>query len=331
MPLRSLFIVFCAFFVVSCSTDFEVNEKWKEINIVYGLLDVNDSVQWIKVNKAFLNENTNALEIAKIEDSIYHQDSIKVMFFVYENGQLKDSVQLLKTYRNDKDSGVFSSPGSYLYRTPVGYKINPDYVYVLNVSNPKTGVTCSANTSVVDNMQPIYPDTSTKKISFTKNQKFPVTWNTGKGAKFYDYTIRIHYSEFDDATGKKLGSKTLDWPIFKYKTTPTAGNKEMSVLLDGTEFFNFMADHITVNPNIYRTFDDLQFIVAAGGEEIYNYIQVNTPSIGIVQKVPEYTNIKNGYGIFSSRASTTLTMTLADKSFETLQLDTLTRELNFRK
>jgi hypothetical protein len=42
--------------------------------------------------------------------------------------------------------------------------------------------------------------------------------------------------------------------------------------------------------------------ISAGGEELYNFITVNGPSSSIVQTIPEYTNIKGGYGVFSSRA-----------------------------
>ena len=44
----------------------------------------------------------------------------------------------------------------------------------------------------------------------------------------------------------------------------------------------------------------MEIIVSAGGDELYNYIQVNTQS-GFSQTVPDYTNVTGGFGVFSSR------------------------------
>ena len=56
----------------SCSNDFDLVDTWKDIPIVYGLLNVNDSVQYIRVEKAFLDEETSALVIAQEPDSLYY-------------------------------------------------------------------------------------------------------------------------------------------------------------------------------------------------------------------------------------------------------------------
>ena len=47
----------------SCSNDFEVNADWKDIPIVYGLLDIKDSAYYIRLEKAFLpdGEDANAM------------------------------------------------------------------------------------------------------------------------------------------------------------------------------------------------------------------------------------------------------------------------------
>ena len=45
----------------------------------------------------------------------------------------------------------------------------------------------------------------------------------------------------------------------------------------------------------------LELSLAAGGDELYNYIQINTNSGGFSQTIPDYTNVNGGYGVFSSR------------------------------
>ena len=55
-------------------------------------------------------------------------------------------------------------------------------------------------------------------------------------------------------------------------------------------------------PNVVRYFDDrpMKIFVSAGGDELYNYIQINSQT-GYAQTVPDYTNVNGGYGVFSSR------------------------------
>jgi hypothetical protein len=38
----------------SCETDFELNAEWKDITIVYGILNQNDTAHYIRIQKAFL-------------------------------------------------------------------------------------------------------------------------------------------------------------------------------------------------------------------------------------------------------------------------------------
>jgi len=62
--------------VQSCSTDVDINAPWKDITVVYGLLNQNDNIHYIKVNKAFLGD-ASAYEMAAISDSVNYQDIIE--------------------------------------------------------------------------------------------------------------------------------------------------------------------------------------------------------------------------------------------------------------
>ena len=51
----SLLILALALFnLASCNKKLEVNADWKDVTVVYGLLDQTDSVHYVKVTKAFL-------------------------------------------------------------------------------------------------------------------------------------------------------------------------------------------------------------------------------------------------------------------------------------
>ena len=120
-------------FSFGCEKEFDVNAEWKEITIVYGILDVADSVHYIKVNKAFLNEATSALDLAKISDSNYYKN-INVWL---ETGG--NRTKLIRTHIADKEEGIFGTDSNIVYATPKTFKLNAKKTYNIIIENPVTG------------------------------------------------------------------------------------------------------------------------------------------------------------------------------------------------
>ena len=58
----------------SCSEDFDIAAPYKDITVVYGLMNIGEPVQYIRIQKAFLDPNKSALEVAKIPDSNYYRN-----------------------------------------------------------------------------------------------------------------------------------------------------------------------------------------------------------------------------------------------------------------
>jgi hypothetical protein len=315
----------------SCRTDFDVNEEWKEIDIVYGLLDVNDSAHYIKIGKAFLNKDESAYKIAAIEDSLYHKDSLDVRLQELKNNNVENEIKLQKTYFTNKDTGLFASPGQYLYKLPDGYQVKPDVAYKLLVKNTSTGVEASSQSEVVNNLKPVFPTTQST-ITLLRGQTRPINFYSGKGARFYELTVLINYSEYSKTDSSKIKDAYVRWPIYtNYLTPNTNGNSEIKYTVKGDDFYKLMVENIPANPDVYRKMGKLDFQITGGGEEIYNYMNVYRPSIGIVQKKPEYTNINNGQGVFSSRNRTVITIPVSTSTIDELITGAPTRQLNFRK
>ncbi|MDQ3072687.1 MAG: hypothetical protein M3Q97_05435 [Bacteroidota bacterium] len=315
-----------------CRKDFEVNAPWKEIHIIYGLMDrydsmglARDTIQYVRITKAFLNEDESALTIAQVSDSIY-LDTLDVTLEEWRNG-FKTEYKMLEVYNDNKDSGIFASPGQYLYRTPPGFILKLDASYTIIVLNPKTGVKSTASTPVVNPPYPLFPSTTTKSYTFSKGENAIVNWRPALNAKFYDLKIRMNYSEWNASDSSKIGDYRLNWTLFTFRTDITG--QDMRQVFPGDDFYKFIAGQLQPKTGVYRKMGLIDFIIQSGGEEIYTYIQVNRPSIGIVQKKPEYTNVNNGFGIFSSRNTFIITVPLSEKSITTLINQSPTRELGF--
>src|ERR1700722_992454 len=65
------FISYCFIILlfIACNNKLNIDAPYKDITVVYGLLDQNDSAHYIRINKAFLGIG-NALTMAQQYDSI---------------------------------------------------------------------------------------------------------------------------------------------------------------------------------------------------------------------------------------------------------------------
>ena len=61
------FLLGCLFggLLASCSNDFELTEGTVDLPVVYGTISVGDSATYIRVEKAFVDEQTSAVQLAK--------------------------------------------------------------------------------------------------------------------------------------------------------------------------------------------------------------------------------------------------------------------------
>ena len=188
MSIRKILNIFFLFLLVACNDELIINADYKDITIVYGLLNIDDSIHYIKISKAFLNKNNDAIVIAQNPDSLYYKDSLRVVLDEYKNGSLNRSIYLFKTYSTDKDSGIFAWPGQYLYRTAVT-KLDPDATYLLSITNMKTGKVIQSQSTLVNEFSTQRPING-GMVTFNPSTKYDIIWYSGKNAYFYDLSIK---------------------------------------------------------------------------------------------------------------------------------------------
>lgn len=311
------------FFLSGCKNDIELNADWKEIVVVYGLLNANDTAQYIRIQKAFQNKNGTAVSFAQNPDSLYY-DTLKVKLI-----NLNTSAESFLTKDNSlpKDTGYFQSGENILYK----YKgpLNPMNRYKLVIENPKTGFVVTGETQIVDKATITNPINDSMDIG--PNRSLLVRFNTGRNAFTYDAVIRLNYEEYDINTNALKNKKFVDYYVMRsYQTPDLLGGKrlEQSTLIN--DLYTFWGNSIPVDAGLYRKATTLDIRVSGAAEDLQTYIDVSRPSIGIVQKKPEYTNLINGYGIFSSRNFVIQAMPLNLSSKLSIIANPATAKLNFR-
>ena len=313
---KYIYIFFTLLFSIilfSCDDSFNVNAEWKDITVVYGLLNQADTVNYIKINKAFLGDG-NALVMAKIPDSSSYGNNLEVKIQEFNGSELLNTFLLDTVTISDKDTGIFYNPDQLVYKTNA--VLNEDYTYKLLIRNKETGKIISAETKLIHDFSIKKPRYG-QKINFTATSPLTANWYSAVNGKRYQLTIKFHYKEINLNTNDTI-DKTIEWPQGEIKSIGNSGGEELEFKYLGSQFFSTIESHLSYNPDVARIPGQVEHVITVGGEELNSYIEVYEPSSSIIQEKPEYTNIYNGIGIFSSRYNKSIFNNLTTLSKEKL-------------
>jgi len=302
--IRSLLLFTVPLLLVSCETDFNVIADYKEVAIVYGLLNQNDSVQYLRINKAFLGEG-NALAYSQVADSSSFGSDITVILTETTTGGIKKEILFDTVTLYNKQEGAFYSPGQLFYAS--NEKLNENYNYELKVVNKKTSYEVSSQTNLIHSFSITKPASGAKtlnmKRSLTTSQKF--SWKNAQNGKRYQFKFIFNYKELG-ITGDTT-YHTIEW-IFPEKTTEnTDGSGESEVGYLNEDFYKLCESKIpystqATEDEVFKRFaSNCDLEVTAIGDEFNTYIEANGPTTGVLMEKPNYSNITNGLGLLSCR------------------------------
>lgn len=324
------FLLLVGLFLFGCSNEIELNAPSKEVAVVYGLLSPKEEVHYVRIEKAFLEENTSAIELAQRPDQIYF-DNLDVELVSVTDGQSFPLIEVDgATVGLDRDPGVLASTPNILYTIANNRLLLQEGAqYTLNIRKGDTEeLIATAQTTIVGAIRlnrPI-PGANKLPLRIEEDETFTILWAADETAQFFDVKMNIHFEERQD---NRTTQKTLTWTIAKNIDALDGPNK---IEAEGIEFYKFLANTLMEDPTISRRIQSLDIRIDAGGEALFNYINVGQANTGITssQVVPTYTNIENGLGIFSSRNR------LVEEDYaidaitrELLKEGELTRRLNF--
>ena len=327
---NTLLIFFIVAFLGSCSTDFETNAPWKETMVVYGLLNPNDAVQYIRISKAFLGEG-NAYMMAQVSDSINYGDVLDVKIERFLNGNLMETHVLNRIDTIPKDlNGTFAAPYMVMYADINRFDTLPnESIYKLTVTNRVSGNVITASTKTIENFTIGLP-TRTYTANLTGSVP-TITWKLkpSERGKIYGITQYINYLETDTITNITV-AKSVEWYIAD-KLTSGNSSTDITFPFAKEDFFRLLGADCEVKPQVRRTLaaNPLDVYISAGTEELYTYMQVTEQNTGIVQDKPLYSNIENGVGLFSSRTTQLEHVQLSGETYAALDTSIYTKDLNF--
>lgn len=291
----------------NCSNDFELTENWKDITIVYGLLDASDTAQYIRIEKAFLDEKTSALVLAQEPDSLFYENlDVQLQEIPLQGGagafyKLDRVDANLEGYQ--KEGTLFANSPNYVYK--LDRPINGSSRYKLLIQKQNDNEEITAETKVIGEVSLSFPLQANYLFNFGSNKKQSFRWNNDGTAFFYDLILRIHLTEAPKSNPTDTTPVVLDWTVESGIEPEEGLTLVLHEIEDGAEFYKFLQRSLETNSNIERKLDRIDVIVRAGGEDLYNYINVGKASAGVTsaETLPAYSNIDDGIGLFSSRYS----------------------------
>jgi len=296
--ITSLFLLVFTLFS-SCETEFNVNADWKEVIVVYGLLDQSQDNQYIRINKAFLGDE-DAFIMASVADSInYNPNNLEVKIEkVSASGNVLDTKILSDTIMF-KEDGLFSKDENIIYVFDTDNFLNDEKEYKLIITNLVSGNIIHSQTKLIHDLtlmssfnNPAYKMGFYSHIGDFSNTT--IEWTHSTNAAIYQMTLFVNYTEYGTDTTVKTIQKV--YPIIEYD-----GNPNLSQLITGEEFFNLLAYNISSSTTVNRRVNNLDLLFSVGTSDLNTYIHLNEPPTGIVQERDLFTNIDGGIGLFTSR------------------------------
>jgi len=333
MKLKSLCFCTLALLLFSCKNDLKLNAPYKEIPSIYAVLNPQDKIQMIRVNKVFLGEG-DANKMAQVADSVnYPAGELSITLERFVNG-----VKSVATPNGNKmeitfrDSVITTEPGAFtttqrIYVT--GDKLFTTGNYSLKVKNNRSGNVFTSTTAALDSISSTgyapfqngnyWGDPA--NINFLGNKGIFIDYSDESPtyalrirpneAIIYQTTMRLHYLDSMFTGLVKYASVDFAFQRQNAKDAAMLGNQGpfLSNTFKAVDVLNTVANQMAASSTpvasiVGRRMYRIDFIVYCTTQDYVDYLEFSAPSLSIAQEKPLYSNFdgKKALGIFAFRS-----------------------------
>lgn len=306
---RYFLLVFVLGVISRCETDVDLGAEYKKIPIVFGLLDVSDTLHYVKITKAFGGQG-NSIEIAQVADSSYF-NSVDAQIMEVVDAQVVKEYQLRDTTMNDKEEGAFYNPDQKVYYFKET-NLNPDATYRLVADMDEGDINIEVETKLVPSVSFDAPPAALQTLNFATPQSSEddkynstnVRWVDSENAALYSLSLSLVYTEvYSDGSSKQFKKV---WGLGNSDESDVSNGGSVIEIMRGKEFYQWVSSNVPIPGDnlVQRKFDYARLNLSSADQKLKTYIEVSEPVTGIVQNKPNFTNIDGGRGVFASRNRT---------------------------
>lgn len=367
MLKRILALVLVSSLCFGCSTDIDLTAPYEDITVVFGLLDQTRDTHFIKINKAFLGDEPLE-DMAAVRDSVEYDEGVIISKRVeqWQNNaptglewELKDSLVESINESIFYVDGITDPLRKVFYFEESNLQEDFEYRLIIEFENKETveGFTTLIPDSPGAITKPVSNEgfQTSQAITFANSNSdvngvypdYTFKWKAEEFARRYDLNLEFRYVEnlWETECHEVLVSseeKTLLINLGSTKTSDASGTDELEYEMNGIQFFQEISERLEENPLITREigvlteeltsnhYSAFNFILTVADEDLNSYLEFSEPVTGLAQERPQWTNINNGQGVFSSKLQqSSINIKMNTNTIRNLAQGPITSGLNF--
>ncbi|MBR1798326.1 MAG: DUF4249 family protein [Bacteroidales bacterium] len=306
--IRSLALPCVLLCLASCDVEFSPNAQWKDVPVIYCVLDQDDDTSWVRVQRCYL-EDGDIYTPARISDSTnYPQGSISVRLDVYHTNNIIDTIPF--TYiEKDIDDGQFAASNQPMfYAVTTGRLTNAESYQLKLYKNTDAGRELMAEAATL----PVIPpdrspiirdigDNHNRQVfgfydrSGSDNSSCHIEWYTYKNARVYQPRVRFYYGVNNDTLSIDLMCGRVRTQSLSATTQSTNYSRET--------FLTDLKGALESNPAAKKYLKSVDIYLLVCNEDLNAYMISMENRTDADQSKQIYTNVTGGLGIFAARST----------------------------
>ena len=345
----------------SCKNDLDVLAPGEESVSVYGILNPNQSVQNIRINKVFLTDGDLISAGQDANQINYGPGELHVTLQRFINGSTTPTLTTVGNPTRKEivmtETVITTAGGAFNQSQRIWQTTDKLYgtgEYKLTVKIVSSGKEITSQNVVVDSVKsnsvlPFIASANYPMHGFYDLNNFPIQANalitytavtanakikfkSVYNAKLYDVVMRFHYKNISITNDTTLDYVDYNFSTQKISALDKISDLEVQFLID--DFYSNLANEVPKKPTTAlksRVAHYMEYIIYAGAESLDTFLQVNAPSTTIAQDKPSYSNINGGVGIFSARSRSIITHDLSPSFIDKIACYSTTYSLQFQQ
>lgn len=319
---NSIILLVLIFVIIQgCENEVELNCDSNSLPVVYCLLDQDSEDQYLRLGKTYTGQEYYENQIPPADSLVL--PGYRDIYIEEWNGDDIEAVHYFTQTENiQKDTGLFPVESIAVYQARFNPK--PETQYVLYVYFPEQQKVVSGEITSIGKTELIDPaPIHVRQITFKQDRGYTLRYISAPNVGVYQGLLKIYYSE---ATESGIQFKSFDAILpLRYVS---AKDLWVSQTISPGSFFNSFSENIEILSDVERELISLDFTLIAAGQDLAFFVNSQSPTFWM--NMAQYTNLDNGFGIFSSVRSTQVSnLQFSDLTKLHLATDSLTRELNF--
>lgn len=297
-------VLFSLFMLTSCEVEFSPNASWKEIPVVYCLLDQDDDTTWARVERCYLGEGS-IYDYSSVSDSInYPKGSIEVKLLKIYNGETVAEYTFLDTTVN-RQGGNFASGGQPMYFLPGKAHFDEFCTYDIQVRRIADGQVIARSKQPIQLIVRNPEDCVFTKPTFTtyprKTGMFAfkasgntcqMEWPALKNARLYQPFVRLYFME----NGER---RYID--VRTPSVSSTNNTDRYTIFYQASGFLTSVKEQLEDDPAPKTYLKEVDLYLTACSEDLSAYMANIADAGNLDQSRELYSNIEGGRGIFAAR------------------------------